>query len=248
MKTAYKWTLGVVAAISIAALSIWWMLRKDAAATQAAIVYKGQHGKLISFDRVIILGVPLTGKTYFAANLTKDCTRVIYFDPCGDYEKYGAIEFTIDELEAAQHVLKQPKFKISLRPNDEDSSAMADDLHRMVTLCRSVGQMTIVLDEVGDYCQEGARTINKLFRNGRHDGIVTILVSQVATDIPRTCRRIATKYYSFLQEDPGDLDALEEKCGPEFSGKVRKWQVGDAPAHWELSTLSSLKERNGKQV
>lgn len=241
-----KWTIGIIAAISVAALGIWWMLKKDSAAEQAAIVYKRQHGKLISFDRVIILGVPLTGKTYFAAQLTKDCTRVIYFDPCGDYARYGATEFTVDELEAAQYILRKPAFKIAVRPNDDDSASMADDLERTVRLCRSVGHMTIVLDEVGDYCQEGARTINKLFRNGRHDDIVTILVSQVATDIPKTCRRIATKFYSFLQEDPGDLDALEEKCGSNFREKVRAWNVGNPPAYWELSTLSSLKDRNGK--
>lgn len=243
MTRIHKWTIALVAAISIAALSIWWMLRKDAVEEQAAIVYVNQHGKMLSFDRVIILGVPLTGKTYYAAELTKDCSRVVYFDPCGDYAEYGAIEFTVDELEAAREILRKPKFKIAVRPNDEDGESMANDLDRTVRLCRSVGEMTVVLDEVGDYSLEGARTINKLFRNGRHDGIVTILVSQVATDIPKTCRRIATRYYSFLQQDPGDLDALEEKCGTQFRDEAAKWQVGNKPAVWFLPTL---KGRDGK--
>jgi hypothetical protein len=209
---------------------------------------KSSHpwGDLVKIDRIIILGMPFTGKTYFAAKLTKSADRVLFFDVVGDYRKAAnSTEFTIDELEANPNVLDLPRFKISVRPSDDDERAIVADLERMLALAREKKNMVVVLDEVGDYSLLGQRALTKVFRNGRHYGLATVLVSQVATDIPKTCRRISTRLYSFLQEDPSDLAALEEKAGSEFAAKVKSWKEGDPPAVWQISTLVNKNGRMG---
>ena len=79
--------------------------------------------------------------------------------------------------------------------------------------------------------------LTRLHRNGHHDGVASMLVSQCAVDIPKTCRRTATRVASFLQEDPGDLAALDEVYGAEFAARVRSWQPGDPPAEWQRRAL-----------
>lgn len=248
----------IAAALVAIGAWVWYYFKRDKPELEPPVDYGYPWGELLPIDRVIILGIPYTGKTYFAAKLTKSARRVLYFDPYGDYHKAaGAVEFTVDELLASPEVLEKPRFKISVRPSTEDDKDTAYDLDRVVNLARDIGEMVVVLDEVGDYALYGQRTLNKLFRNGRHDGIVTVLVSQVATDIPRTCRRIATRIYSFLQTDPADLDALREKCGEEFVAKILAMKdriereqlkdlTGMEPAAWYLPTIKARIEDNNE--
>lgn len=191
-------------------------------------------GEFIPGDRVIIIGLPLSGKTYLAAKLTKTAQRVLYFDPYHDYsDAADAIEITADQLIDDPKLLNVSEFRYAIIP-DEDY--MADQLEDVVTIARAAGNLVLVMDEVGDYKREAALTLEKLARNGRHNGIVPVYVSQVAMDIPRTVRRIATRVYSFRQEDIDDLDALSERYGEKYAQKVSQ-----LPLHeYELWTLKGF--------
>ena len=171
-------------------------------------------------DRVIIIGLPLSGKTYLAGKLTKDVPRILFFDPYHDYKEAAkATEVKADDLIKNPKMLHTSRFRLSIIPNED---FLADQLEDCVSIARAAGNLVFVMDEVGDYKKEATNTLEKLARNGRHDGLVPIYVSQVAMDIPRTVRRLASQVYSFRQNDIDDLDALRERYGDAFAEKVSR--------------------------
>ena len=176
-------------------------------------------GDFIPGDRVIIIGLPLSGKTYLAGKLTKNVPRILFFDPYHDYAEYGATEIEADDLLADPTILNRSTFRYAIIPDEDD---LAEQLDLCVKVARAAGNLVFVMDEVGDYKQKGSLTLEKLARNGRHNGLVPIYVSQVAMDIPRTVRRLATKVYSFRQADIDDLDALAERYGEKYAQEVSR--------------------------
>jgi len=182
-------------------------------------------------DRIIIIGLPLSGKTFLAAKLTANVSRILFFDPYHDYaQAAGAEEVSADELIENPQRLAQARFRLAVIPDEAD---IAMQLEEVIRIARAAGNLVLVMDEVGDYKRNAQLELEKLARNGRHNGIVPIYVSQVAMDIPRTVRRIATQVYSFRQEDMEDLDALSERYGEKFATEVstlklheyRKWTL-----------------------
>lgn len=184
----------------------------------SAPIPKNPTGQFVKGDRVVIIGLPMSGKSYLAAKLTKDAPRVLYFDPFHDYaQTAGAVEISADALIERPTILNRSTFNFAIIPDEDD---LALQLEEVVKVARAAGDLVLVLDEVGDYKREATLELEKLARNGRHNGLVPVYVSQVAMDIPRTVRRLATRVYSFRQEDKDDIDALSERYGEAFALKV----------------------------
>jgi hypothetical protein len=185
---------------------------------------------------VVILGLPYTGKTTEARRLITDAPRVIAFDPGGDYS--AQLEpLELGELLERPEILARPHVRIAIQPAAGDAPELAQELASVERLARAARNLVLVLDEVGDYSRSAGATLERLARNGRHQGLVSIYVSQCAVDIPRTVRRLATRVISFRQEDPDDLEILRERYGDPFAQRAARWQRGQPPATWVLPTL-----------
>lgn len=230
-------TLGI-----LIAYALWVTTPNAVAGLQPVKMPPHPWGTFIPGDRVIIIGLPLSGKTYLAARLTASAQRVLFFDPYHDYKEMAkAEEISADDLIAdPTKYLHRSSFRYAIIP-DED--ALADQLEDVVSLARAATNLVLVMDEVGDYKEEADKTLKKLARNGRHNGLVPVYVSQVAMDIPRTVRRLATRVYSFRQADMDDLDALAERYGEDYSNKV-----ANLPPHeYALWTLPGFAVSNQSQ-
>jgi DNA helicase HerA-like ATPase len=194
----------------------------------------GSHGSLTHHDRVLVLGCTNTGKSIYAAELVRSARRVVFFDPQDDYLPCVNERASAAELERYPELLDGTWIRVQVAPRED---YLAEDFETTVRAVRAAGDLVFVADELGDYSAEAERTITRLARNGRHDGIALVLVSQAAVDIPKSARRQATRVISFLQTDPDDLAALAKRCGPEFASQVAAWR-GGPPAVWQLPTLS----------
>lgn len=183
----------------------------------------------------LVLGVPGSGKTSLARKLMRRVRRAVFFDPTGhDYSDEG--ELVRPEDLDADGMLDGPIRRLVVVPGLD----VPGDFTRVVAACRRAGRtrpLVLLADEVGDYSSRTAETLTRLHRNGHHEGVASVLVSQCAVDIPKTCRRTASRVFSLLQTASADLDALETEYGPDFAERVRAWRPGDAPAVWTLPTL-----------
>jgi hypothetical protein len=188
----------------------------------------------------IILGVPGSGKSTLARELVSTARRVVYFDPHGDYADIRGATL-IEPANLTQEHLAQKYCRIVCLAERSDDYDVADEYVFVARHCREArgyGGLVFVCDEVGDYNSGRAqRALRSLFRNGHKDGIVTILVSQRAVDIPLGCRATATSVTSLLQDSAQDYDTLCEQYGQEFADKARNWKPGDRPAVWERVEL-----------
>jgi hypothetical protein len=195
----------------------------------------GALGPLRDRSHELVLGVPGSGKTRLAVARLASARRVVFFDPTGhDYTEEGEA-VTVAELATE---LRHRFARLVVVP----SLDAADDFAATVAACRAAGQthggLVLCADEVGDYSRQACDVLTRLHRNGHHDGVASVLVSQCAIDIPLTCRRTATRVASLLQTNSADLDALQAEYGPDFRESVARWRPGDPAAVWTLPTMT----------
>jgi hypothetical protein len=179
----------------------------------------------------ILLGCPGSGKTTLAIRLCARVRALTCFSPTDDYDAEG-------EHVAASDLLRPGMLARFARYVVKPGLDVAADFRTTVRALRAAKVPTLLLaDEVGDYAKQCDADLTRLHRNGHHDGVTSLLVSQCAVDVPLTCRRTATRVISLLQHASRDLDALEAEYGAAFAAQVRSWRPGDPPAVWTLPTL-----------
>lgn len=188
---------------------------------------------LTKTSREIIVGMPYSGKSTLAERLTRTAYRVVWFSPETDYEKPGRLVVTMPQLKRYPDLLLDPHLRLVVRnPENADGKVLAANLASLIDLCRWAEDLVLVCDEVGDYREESERVLNKLFRRGRHKGIATVLVSQVPTDIPYKCRKIASRVWCFKQSHADELKELRQLYGDSFAATAASWEPFDLPAVW----------------
>lgn len=199
-------------------------------------------GVLRGDDRVAVVGLSGSGKSWFARQLVRPAARLVIWDLCGEYGD-AAEPVTLAELLEAPELLLGERVALAVRPGTEDEEELAAETDTLVTLVRRAGQCLLMLEEVGDYGKAAERTLSKVARNGRHQGVATIFVTQAAVEIPKAARRQLTRVFSFIQTDPDDLEALRKRCGDAFVERVTAWRPGEPPAVWTLPTFHEPESR-----
>jgi hypothetical protein len=163
------------------------------------------------------------------------------FDPGRDYDHLPGCDVRSVEYWPDNDYFKQKMFRLVIVPSESSDIDIVDEFVYTVARAREIGNLLLVCDEVGDYSKgPGVRALTKLHRNGHKLGIVTILISQRAVDIPLGARATATQVDSFLQDNEQDLQQLHEMYDgshPGYSDKVRQWKPKDGPVTWKRRTL-----------
>lgn len=196
----------------------------------------GSH--LHGASRVLLMGLPTCGKSHHARALTADAARCLFYDVAGDdYAAPGRLDVTVRELERFPGLLDDEFCRLRVVPEADDGPGYAAEVSRLVALLWDARDIVAVFDEVGDYRAEAERTLNRLFRRGRHQGIATLLVSQFATDFPKTCRRAASDVYAVGQKHPHELKALADVYGEDFAARVAAWRKYEPPVTWRISEV-----------
>jgi hypothetical protein len=203
-----------------------------------ALLMPQPWGQLAKGDKIVILGVPLSGKSTLAEKIVAGAWRVVWFDPAGDYGKPGRLSLSPAELERWPRLLDDDHARIVINPKGETDRELGDEFLAVTNLVRKAGDkqgLIFVADEVGDYRAGAEGRINWLFRRGRHHGIVPILVSQVATDIPLKSRKLASQVYCLQQDHVDELKELARVYGDDYAHRVQAWRKYDPPVVWSNS-------------
>lgn len=207
------------------------------------------HGPYLRLpEHRVILGVPQSGKTTYAAELVARARRVVVFDPTGDYESLFPRWRVVSppELEDPQVLEGEGKYRVLrviVAAGRSEEYDLAEELVYTWARVKEAGDLVFVADEVSLYKYGRALgALRSMHMNGHKWGIVTVLVSQRAVGVPLDCRATATHVHSFLQDSEDDLDALADSYDPShpgYSDEVRNWKPGEPPVTWKRRKLYS---------
>lgn len=143
---------------------------------------------------------------------------------------------TAAQLAADPSLLLEPRLSLAVVPGG-GARQWARALLMLAKMLRATkgGRVLFVVDEAGSIidpgldpaCHQARAELTSLATNGRHAGIALALVTQRAAQLPPGIRSQATSWTVFRQDEPADLEALEERLGKHFSERVRALPIGE---------------------
>ena len=152
---------------------------------------------------LVILGRKGSGKSSLAREIVKKLPRVVILDPLEEYpaircRTIGALVSFLEEAHA------RPRFRVACTFGE------LEEYETAVDLCREVGNMWVVMEEVNIFtdCWARDKPYLDLVRFGRHDRVSIILVAQRAAEIPKLFTSQSDAIVSFNQSEPRDLAYL----------------------------------------
>jgi energy-coupling factor transporter ATP-binding protein EcfA2 len=196
------------------------------------------HKRLEPHDVVLIVGKRGCGKSFLAKLIAssemKAAARVAWFDPHDEYSQKGRKSpqvnlgplrdrVTVDELIEHPELLDAKNLSLAIVPDGVPTDELADAFADIAELIAATGRVTFGADELGEYSDEAAGTINSLATQSRHYETALILAAQRMTQIPKTARTQASIVHTFLQSNPEDLEALVKLTGDkDFAARVSR--------------------------
>jgi hypothetical protein len=166
---------------------------------------------------VIIIGRRELGKTTLARYMAyKQSPRVI-LDPRAQFQTadpYFAVDSPamLADLAAGADVVIQPE---ELQPTVDDTA----DLVKGYLMRTKAGRLSVICDEAGLY---HLRAWSWLIRCSPRDRINILITAHRPADISTDIRSLADTWCIFRTTQPHDLNAIEERCGPDVVAAVQK--------------------------
>ena len=140
---------------------------------------------------------------------------------------------TVEQLRKRSHVLRSEGLSLAVVPRAlpremaEDFAWLAGELHH-------VGDLLLVVDEVGYFGRHCTDWLELVATQSRHMLMPVVLVAQRSTQVPKTARTQASHFISYRQENAADLAALADDYGDTFPDGVPRLARGEWK-HWRDS-------------
>lgn len=212
---------------------------------------------LLSRDRLVYVGKTGYGKSRAVKQLCSELQargrRLVVFDPCDEYSQHGNASAETDlgpvrdrltarELYRDPRALDAPRLSLAVVPDKDDPKRVALDFERVAELVRATGNCVLVVEEVGYFAEHAQSPLKNVATMARKDGVAVVMVAQRAVQIPLTARSQASVIVAFHQDEPADLEALEERCGramPGIAEQLPQLRVGESVTWRDLPPSSS---------
>lgn len=180
----------------------------------------------------LVVGQAQQGKTTLALRiLQREAVRGIILDPVRS-KPFQTIVPAFQRWTELCTFLESPgargRWIVILRSMDFSDyvwALRAAPFYRHVTLLVDEG-LTFASDSDAIYPLIKLCRMNAHFGGGI--GVPVMITAQRPLDLPRDIRSQADRWFSFRQEEPGDLQYLSERCNPEFADRV----AGLGPHQW----------------
>jgi len=169
-----------------------------------------------------IIGKRGCGKSTEQLTLCRGLTRLIAFDPLGQYKDHSEFEAVFHRpLELREFVgqrLKKP-FRVLYVPKD---SSVIKHWRQVGVIAYAAGDMTVAIDEIGMLCQNGQLIqdskddepiLYKMIHFGRHRNVQVVATAQRPVDLALRYRALSTEFRIFKTTEKKDLDYLSERIG-----------------------------------
>lgn len=188
--------------------------------------------------------------------------RIVAVDVCDEYSRHGVVKHGLVDLGPLRHrvtaaelarkpaLVNDPRLSLSVVPPDSSPRAWARTFLLVERLMRGAGKAVVVVDEVGTWanaangpeCHRARAALEGLSTNGRKDGLALVVVAQRAAQIPPNVRSQATEWWSYLQDEAADVEALAERFGREQAEGVSRLPLYECIS-WRDATHQPTKAR-----
>ena len=167
-------------------------------------------------ERINVIGVPGTGKSYWARTYVRNIHRLVIFDIFRECDHLGTV-YTLEEFmgraaegEFENGVLRavvHPDYNLELSENQEEVIATLLD---HVKNCTYYGEETgIVLENA-----TAPPMLRRLAAGGRHEGISMLIAGQrYHSQFPPVVRGTSNRIIAYRQTEPEDLRDLRQRMG-----------------------------------
>lgn len=193
--------------------------------------------------RLAVVGKPDMGKSSHVKRLVKGWLtkglRVVAFDPHDEYSSKGNPQRLVDlgplrqrltarELAMKPQALLEPRLSLAVVASEHPRDAARGFL-LLSRLVKAAGKpCVVVVDEVGLWtnaarhpaCHAAAAELCAVAIGDRKKGVSLVVVGQRMSQVPSEVRSTLTDVHAFLQDQAADLEAIEDRCGPQFAGEV----------------------------
>lgn len=186
-----------------------------------------------------VYGVTQSGKSWWVKNkLLPSCERVLVLDVNSEYSRYsrnpGPLihRGTTAELAQHPHKLLEPKLSLAVeptRPMPKHEAALLELIASLLMAlsrddaAKDLPQLTLVLDECGDYaphCQESLASLAT--RGATHLNVRLVVIAQRPNLVPATVRGNLAQLECFTLLEPLDRKAVAERASKLFSERVSR--------------------------
>lgn len=187
---------------------------------------------LLPHDVVVIVGKRGSGKSTRAKSLVAEQldggARVLAFDPNDEFSRHGkrkkhvdlgplrdrcTVEELIDNAANGGTWLRRADMSLAVVPESKDPEELAEDLADLHDLVSDVGDMVVVLEEMGLYRDSAANTLKVWGTQSRHYGVngsPLVACAQRMALIEKNLRDQCSRVVTGVQTDPEDLDAIRK--------------------------------------
>lgn len=186
-----------------------------------------------------VYGITRSGKsTWVKRELISAAPRVLVIDVNSEYSKHsrtaGPLPWrgtTADLLKQPQRLL-DPRLQLALEPKQPTPRSSAALLELVTNLLmtmsqddatRELPQLTLVLDECGDYAQHCHEQLATLATRGAtHLNVRLVVIAQRPNIVPATVRGNLEELVCFKLVEPLDLKAVAERADKNFAERVKR--------------------------
>lgn len=174
----------------------------------------------------IIIGFTGQGKTTLAEYVSRRCTTRLKFDPRMQFDTTSDILHN----EAGLYELLDDRYEVIVQPGrgvsvEEDFDAVCNVLAEWIE--DNPGENVCLLVDEGRLVGLDAKDVSPNFdwilRSARENSPVSVIITcHRPVDVHPNIRAIANRIVLFRVMLPGDLDTIEDQCGPVVVAEVKK--------------------------
>jgi hypothetical protein len=176
-------------------------------------------------NRVIgIAGRKGSGKSALTREILKHCMREFVFDTMGEHtwvpEKFNSLDEAWVYI--AMHGGDPQPFQGAYVAEDAGDESLDTDFAEICTAVWESGNMTLAVEELPMLSEPNyvPPAFNRLVRLGRHRSVNILYTGQRLSECPRRVTAATDIFALFHTSEPGDLDRIAERCGPETAEVV----------------------------
>lgn len=170
-----------------------------------------------------IIGRKGSGKSTILEYLLRSNPRLFIFNTMGEHDWTVDHITNIDTLPMYLDDVENPKekFQAEFTPTGDilqQFDIVADEVYETGNMTFAIEELPMLTKSAG-YMQP---SLGRLFRLGRHQALNLVWTAQRAAEVPRGVTGATDYFILFQQTEPGDIKALEYRCGEECAYQVQQ--------------------------